>query len=173
MVGVVTFILWLSLRPHRPRFHVHKFSVANLGEGGAGFTEITFNVTARNSNQNIGIYYDSMEASIYYKDQRVAETSLLFPFYQEPKNTTVIYDELKGTTITITENSSERTSELINDVAKGTLLFRLELTSTIRFKVSTWKSKSHRMHTSCDVGVGQDGNILAASKDKRCPVYFT
>ena len=135
-----------------------------------GLTEITFNVTARNSNLNIGIYYDSMEASIYYKDQRVAQTSLLFPFYQEPKNTTVIYDQLEGTTIT---ESSQRTSELMNDLAKGSVVFRLELTSMIRFKVSTWKSKSHRMHASCDVGVAPDGNILAAYKDKRCPVYFT
>ncbi|KAJ9689599.1 hypothetical protein PVL29_012343 [Vitis rotundifolia] len=169
VLGVVTFILWLSLRPHRPRFHIHKFSVPNLAEG-AGFTEITFNVTARNSNQNIGIYYDSMEASIYYKDQRVATTSLLFPFYQEPKNTTVIYKELNGNTIT---ENSERTMELMNDVAKGTVVFGLELTSTIRFKVSTWKTKGHRMHANCDVGVGQDGNILGAYKDKRCPVYFT
>ncbi|RVX08067.1 hypothetical protein CK203_014903 [Vitis vinifera] len=145
VVGFLTFILWLSLRPHRPRFHIHEFSVPNLTEG-AGFTEITFN------------------------DQRVATTSLLFPFYQEPKNTTVIYKELNGNSIT---ENSERTMELMNDVAKGTVVFGLELTSTIRFKVSTWKTKGHRMHANCDVRVGQDGNILGAYKDKRCPVYFT
>ncbi|KAK3035095.1 hypothetical protein RJ639_032597 [Escallonia herrerae] len=52
---------------------------------------------------------------------------------------------------------------------QGTVIFRLDLTSTIRFKISTWDSKRHRMHSNCQVGVGKDGLILANYKDKRCP----
>lgn len=172
VVGMITFILWLSLRPHRPRFHIHAFSVPGLSQA-TGFenAEITFNVTARNANHNIGIYYDSMDGAVYYKDQRIGSiASLLPPFYQGPKNTTIVQGTFSGASLTV---NSERWTEFMNDRAKGMVVFRLDLTSTIRFKISTWNSKRHRVHANCDVGVGQDGLILASSKDKRCPVYFT
>ncbi|KAL6201025.1 hypothetical protein ACLB2K_024740 [Fragaria x ananassa] len=172
VVGMITFILWLSLRPHRPRFHIHQFSVPDLNQA-TGFENavISFNASARNANHNIGIYYDSMDGAVYYKDQRIGFiSSLLPPFYQGPKNTTTVDGSFTGASLTV---SSQRWLEFMNDRAKGNVVFRLDLTSTIRFKISTWNSKRHRVHANCDIGVGQDGQILATSKDKRCPVYFT
>ncbi|OWM77653.1 hypothetical protein CDL15_Pgr017053 [Punica granatum] len=171
ILGIISFILWLSLRPHRPRFHIHDFSIPSLSQpDGFQNAQISFNATARNSNSHIGVYYDSMEGTVYYRDQNIGSKSLLFPFYQEPKTTTVITDVLSGATLTV---NNQRWMEFTNDRAQGTLVFRVDLTSTIRFKVSTWNSKRHRMHANCDVSVGADGMILAASKGKRCPVYFT
>ncbi|KAL5578959.1 hypothetical protein UlMin_011401 [Ulmus minor] len=170
-IGVITFILWLSLRPHRPRFHIHQFSVPGLGqESGFENARITFNASARNSNHNIGIYYDTMDGAVYYRDQKIGSTSLLQPFYQEPKNTKVVEGEFIGATLTV---NSRRWTEFMNDRSKGMVVFRLEFTSTIRFKISSWESKRHRMHANCDVDVGPDGSILASSKERRCPVYFS
>lgn len=172
LVGIITFILWLSLRPHRPRIRVHEFSVPGLNQA-TGFenARISFNASARNSNHNIGIQYDSVDGSVYYRDQKIGSTPLVSePFYQEPKTTTVIDGSFSGATLTV---NSQRWQEFLNDRARGTVVFRLELTSTIRFKVSSWESKRHRMYANCDVDVGPDGLILAISKDKRCPVYFS
>ncbi|KAJ9169040.1 hypothetical protein P3X46_020509 [Hevea brasiliensis] len=171
VVGIVFFILWLSLRPHRPRIFIQDFSVPGLGQPN-GFENalITFNVTARNSNQHIGFHYDNVEGSVYYKDQRIGYIPLLDPFYQEPKNTTIMYGVLSGATLTV---NSQRWMEFLNDRTQGTVIFRLDITSNIQFKVSTWDSKRHRMHASCAVGVGTDGSILASYRNKRCPVYFT
>lgn len=134
--------------------------------------QITFNVTARNSNQNIGVYYLSMDGSVYYRNQKIGYTPLLFPFYQGPKNTTVVNGALSGAMLTV---SSQRWSELQSDRAygNGSVVFRLELISVIRFKISTWESRRHTMHTTCDVGVGPSGSLLSIYKDKRCPVYFS
>ncbi|KAL5775390.1 hypothetical protein ACOSP7_012947 [Xanthoceras sorbifolium] len=173
VLGIVAFNLWLSLRPHRPRFHVHGGPGFIQGlDQPAGFenAQIAFNVTARNSNQHIGIYYYSMEGLVYYRDQRVGSTPLKDPFYQEPKTTTVLDATLSGATLTV---SSQRWNEFLNDRGKGKVAFRLEIRSTIRFRVSTWDSKRHTMHATCDVVVGPNGSILPISKDKRCPVYFT
>ncbi|KAI4374081.1 hypothetical protein MLD38_012120 [Melastoma candidum] len=171
VLGIITFVLWLSLRPHRPRFHVQQFLIPSLSQA-SGFenAEIEFNVTVRNANQHIGVYFDTMEATVYYRDQKVGSKTLLFPFYQPPKNTTVIADVLSGATISV---DNQRWTEFMNDRQLGTVPFRLDVTSMIRFKVSTWLSKHHRMHATCDVSVGSDGLILASYKDKRCPVYFT
>lgn len=111
-----------------------------------------------------------MDGSVYYRDQKIGSTPLLFPFYQEPKNTTEVHGDLSGATLTV---NNYRWEEFMSDRAQGKVVFRLELTATIRFKVNTWDSKNHRMHANCDVGVGPDGSILPTYKDKRCPVYFS
>lgn len=170
-LGIITFILWLSLRPHRPRFHMRNFSVSGLNqENGLENARIAFDVTARNSNQNIGIFYDAMDGTVFYQEKPVGTTPLLFPFYQSSKNTTWIHGEVGGTSL---DGDNEKGNKFINELGGGKVAFRLELTSTIRFKVSTWDSKRHRMHATCLVEVGQDGMILATSKEKRCSVYFS
>ncbi|KAF8414086.1 hypothetical protein HHK36_002085 [Tetracentron sinense] len=170
VAGIISFILWLSLRPHRPRFYVNEFSLPALAQD-TGFenAQISFNVTDRNPNHNIGIYYEAVNGSVYYRDHSVGATPLLFPFYQPPKNTTSMYGVLSGAKLTV---NSRRWKEFTSDRATGTVVFRLEVTSMIRFKLSKWKSKSHRMHANCDVGVSRDGLILTTSKDKRCALYF-
>lgn len=171
VAGIITFILWLSLRPHRPRFHIKDFSVPGLDQpNGFENAEIIFSVAARNPNQQIGFHFDSMKGSVYYRDQLIGSTLLSDSFNQGPKNTTVFNEVLSGATLTV---NSQRWMEFMNDRALGTVVFRLDVSSSIQFKVSTWDSKRHHMHANCDVAVGPDGSILARSKDKRCPVYFT
>ncbi|KAA8515462.1 hypothetical protein F0562_018927 [Nyssa sinensis] len=164
-VGIITFILWLSLRPHRPRFHIRGFSIPGLAQqNGFENAQVNFNVTARNANLNIGVFYDAMDVTLYYQDLGIGRTSLLFPFYQEPKNTTVLAGVLSGASLTVT---NQRWAQFLADRSRGTVIFRLEVSSTIRFKVSKWNSRHHKMHANCAVGVGPDGLILASYKDKR------
>ncbi|KAK6149800.1 hypothetical protein DH2020_017325 [Rehmannia glutinosa] len=172
LVGLIAFILWLSLRPHRPRFHVQEFSIPELAQEIIGLenVQIIYSATARNANQNIGIYYDSTQLTVYYEEQSIGGAHLLFPFYQEPKNTTVIAGQLGGTNLTVT---SQRWHQFMADLGRGEVAFRLEITSTIRFRIWTWDSKRHKVHANCPVGVGPDGLILPNYKDKRCPVYFS
>ncbi|XP_042517073.1 protein NDR1-like [Macadamia integrifolia] len=177
VVGIVAFILWLSLRPHRPRFHMSNFSFPALAQdNGIDNAKITFNVTIRNPNQNMGVYYYTMDGAVYYREQRIGWTPLelpsTFPYYQEPKNTVWIVGQLDVTEATLVMNT-ERWTALMEDRATGTVWFRLEMTSKFRFKIAMWESRFHRMHATCHVAVGQDGLILPLSKDKRCRLYFT
>ncbi|KAE8664484.1 hypothetical protein F3Y22_tig00112762pilonHSYRG00085 [Hibiscus syriacus] len=170
-VGVFFFILWLSLHPHRPRFHTIDFTVPTLAQQSVlDNSLITFNVTARNSNQHMGIYYDSMVVSAFYKDQRIGSSALYPPFSLNPKTTTIVQGTIGAATLTV---NTDEWKEFMNDRQHGTVVFRLEITSGIRFRVSAWKSKHHKMHADCDVSVGSDGSMLPASKNKKCPVYFT
>lgn len=172
IVAIITFILWLSLRPHRPRFHVHDFSIPGLSQpSGFGNAQVIFNVTTRNPNQNVGFYYDAMLVALYYRDQNIGGATLLFPFTQGPKNTTVLYGVLiNGATLTV---NNQRWMQFQADLGKGAVVFRFDVTSTIRFKISTWYSRRHKMHANCEVKVGPDGSILASYREKRCPEYFS
>ncbi|TYH13931.1 hypothetical protein ES288_A06G178600v1 [Gossypium darwinii] len=126
--------------------------------------------TARNPNQHIGIYYMSMVGSIFYEDQNMGSSPLMDPFYQEPKTTTIVYHTFNVASLTV---NSRRWKEFMDNRQQGTVVFRIDIMAVIRFKVSTWGSKHHKMHANCDVAVGQDGSILPAWKNKKCPVYFT
>ncbi|OIV91177.1 hypothetical protein TanjilG_30399 [Lupinus angustifolius] len=171
ILGLIAFIFWLSLRPHRPRFFINEFSIPGLAqESGFLNAQITFEVTARNSNQNVGVYYESMSGSVFYKNKKIGSMPLLIPFYQDHKTTTMVDGTLGGARLNV---SSQRWAEFQHDRAHGTVVFRLELTSVIRFRISTWDSKRHTMHADCNVVLGPNGHILPAYRNMRCPVYFS
>ncbi|KAF3599503.1 hypothetical protein F2Q69_00037042 [Brassica cretica] len=170
-LGIVFFILWISLRPHRPRVHIREFSLPGLGKtDGFETSHISFKITVHNPNQKVGVYYDSMEGSVYYKEKRVGSTKLIHPLYQDPKNTSLVEGDLRGPTMAV---NKDRWKEMGRDRNQGKVVFRLDVVSVIGFKVYSWHSKMHRMHANCYIEVGWDGMLLSKTKDKRCPVYFT
>ncbi|CAL9169884.1 NDR1/HIN1-like protein 13 [Musa acuminata AAA Group] len=170
VAGIIVFILWLSLRPHRPRFHLVAFAAPGVATpAGLSGSPISFNVTDRNANAKIGIYYDAMFGSVYYKDRVVGSGPVMFPFFQPPKNTTLITGQLSGSAI---EAGGTLSSQLSAEAAAGRAELRLELNSTIRFKVKTWDTHHHHLHVECDLVVGSDGSILPESKNIKCPIYF-
>nr|XP_010908726.1 NDR1/HIN1-like protein 13 [Elaeis guineensis] len=171
VAGLIVFILWLSLRPHRPRFYLSSFSVPAVSQPSAGLlnSPISFNVTDRNSNRNIGIYYDVVYGSVYYNDQVVASGPVLNPFFQPPKNTTLVLGDLTGTAPAAGDALA---AQMSGDAASGRVEFRLELKSVIRFQVKAWDTHHHTLHVECDTAVGSDGNLLASYKNEKCSIYF-
>lgn len=170
VIGLVAFIVWLSLRPHRPRLHIISFYVAGLlgQDNGLQNAAITFNVTARNPNSNVDIYYDDMSGTVFYLEQQLASTrTLLLQFHQRSKNTTYVNGVFTGVSLAVNGDTFKQ------DLAAGKVVFRLELTTGIRFKVARWTTKHHRMHASCEAGVGPDGLILSTYKGRRCSIYFS
>ena len=155
IAGLILFILWLSLRPHRPRFFLESFTLNQSGSA------ISFNVTDRNPNQNIGIYYEDMNGSVYYFDQRIAFGPVMFAFYQPPKSTTLIQGQLGSVA-----------GGPVPSQVTGTRSLRFDLSSTIQFKVKIWDTHHHKMHVSCDLVVGANGNLLPQYVNERCPIYF-
>lgn len=57
VVGLVVFITWLGLRPHRPRFHIQQFSIPALTQAQQSAPPesalVNFNVTIRNPNHKV------------------------------------------------------------------------------------------------------------------------
>ncbi|KAF3335813.1 Protein YLS9 [Carex littledalei] len=170
IVAVIMFILWLNLRPHRPRFYLSSFSAPGLAQSTSPVNSaFTFNVTDRNSNGKIGIYYDSIYASVLYNDNQIASAPVLSPFYQPSKNTTVIL----GTLTAVGPNTTDPIWDHFSaDVATGQVRLVLKLTSKIRFQVKMWDTRQHNLHVECDLTVGQDGNVLSQYVNERCTVYF-
>ncbi|KAG4196955.1 hypothetical protein ERO13_A06G208300v2 [Gossypium hirsutum] len=170
LLGTILLILWLSLRPHRPTFHIIDFNVPGFAQpSGLNDSRITFNVTARNTNKHNGIYYDSVAGLVFYKDQQIGWTPLMEPFLQGPRTTTMLYGKFCGVKLTVT---GKRWPEFMNARKQGKVVFRLQITSVIKYKIRIWDAKHHKMHVNCDVGVGPKGSILPAWKNKKCHAHF-
>lgn len=165
LVGVIFFVLWLSLRPHRPRFYLNSFSLARPGGGSSSspVAAAAFNVSDRNPNQNVGIYYGDVTGSVYHRDGLVASGHVMDQFYQPSKSTTLMQGQLPAAANATLPSA---------DAGTGRVELRFELQSTIRFKVNMWDSRRHNMHVSCDVVVGGDGNLLPEYVNERCSIYF-
>ena len=165
IAAILLFILWLNLRPHRPRFHLSSFTVSGLSENRT--LDVSFRVLLRNPNQKIGIFYvDSMTGQLFYNDINIGGGAirLLSPFYQPPKNTTDIVGEFMDESLM---------SRIGGDVAsRGEVWFRLRIDVTVRFRVKTWDTHLHEMRVDCDAGVGTDGEILPEAKNRGCSIFF-
>lgn len=118
------------------------------------------------------IHYDSIDSTIYYREQAIGTASLATEaFDQESKNTTMFYKEISGPSLTV---SGQRWIDMQSDRTAGSVSFRLEITSVIKFEVfSRWNTKKHKMHASCPAVVGPDGLLLPSFREERCSIYFT
>jgi hypothetical protein len=176
VAGVVLFVLWIGLRPHRPRFNIASFSVAggllDPDSSPAGAATLTFNVTDRNPNRHIGIYYDAMHASVHFYDALVASgPAFAAGWYQPNKTTTSITGRLDVRGPDVNDASWPTFSAAVR---AGRVPLRLQLTTAIRFRVANaFHSGRQRMHVACDLLVAAaDGQLLPDSVGAPCDRYF-
>jgi hypothetical protein len=50
IAGVILFVLWLSLRPHRPKFYLADFSIPNANGQSAGLANLPVHFTVNEHN---------------------------------------------------------------------------------------------------------------------------
>ncbi|CAI0468133.1 unnamed protein product [Linum tenue] len=166
-MGLIALICWLSLRPSRPEFHIHHFTIVGLGQAdGFESTRIVFNVSVRNPNRRLRISYESLSASVYYGGERIGSTPSLYSFDQPPENTSYVHHVLTGGVMA--GNYGQPWMEIVSDRAQGMVDFRLELRSTIRYEKAILDLKRHRLRPKCNAPVGPDGLLLPDYRDKRC-----
>eukprot|EP01018_Ginkgo_biloba_P009157 Gb_14222 [translate_table: standard] len=171
-VGIIgaafVVITWAALRPHKPRYYVDYASISRFDISGTRLeTAMSFNLTSRNPNHKIGIYYDRVEAYVYYEYQRIGG-AYVAPFYQGHKTTTILRPILTGHSVMVEEDVSR---DLTLERNAGTLELTLKIYSKVRFKVATWKSRHYTMKVKCNllVNVNEPAGIF---DHKRCSVYF-
>ncbi|XP_048432409.1 NDR1/HIN1-like protein 10 [Pyrus x bretschneideri] len=91
---LTTFIFWLIFLPKEPKFTVSDASLSRFNFTNTDNTlyyNLALNVTIRNPNKRVGIYYRRIQVFANYRKKRFANVTLpLEPFYQGRKNTTTL-----------------------------------------------------------------------------------
>ncbi|KAJ1377667.1 NDR1/HIN1-like protein 10 [Sesbania bispinosa] len=88
---LVSIIFWIVISPSSVKFYITDASLTqfNLTSNNTLYYNFKVNITARNPNNNIIVYYRRITAIAWYKDNDFAYVSLT-PFDQGHKNTTFL-----------------------------------------------------------------------------------
>lgn len=147
LVGLAILITWLVLKPHKPKYYLDDVSVSQfkITHDGLVNSKVVFNITTRNPNKKVAIYYDQIDAFLLYDGEEIAWASIP-PFFQSHKNTTFLHSPLSGYWTSLQPDTS-RDLALERSSGKINLVFRLY--ARIRFKVGNWKSGHYKLSVKC------------------------
>lgn len=147
LVGLAVLITWLVLRPEKPKYYLEYGSVSQfeITNDGLVNSKVVFNITTRNPNKRVAIYYDKIDAFLLYDDEEIAWASIP-PFFQGHKNTTFLQTPLSGYLASVPPDTS-RDLKLEHSAGKLDLVFKLY--ARIRFKAEHWKSKHYTLSVRC------------------------
>ncbi|KAK4736577.1 hypothetical protein R3W88_000274 [Solanum pinnatisectum] len=154
IAAVVGFICWFVLRPNKVNFHISDASLTQFDfstRNNTLYYDLHLNVSIRNPNKRIGIYYDSIEARAIYHGQNFSIVKP-DPFYQGHKNTTDLNLVFTG------QDSVQLGSEYNVEKDSGVYQFGLRLYMRIRFKFGWIKTKKIKPMIKCDLKVPFKGN---------------
>ncbi|OVA07126.1 Late embryogenesis abundant protein [Macleaya cordata] len=168
VVGIAALVFWLIFRPNKVKFHVVDASLTqfNLTNDNILHYNLTFDMTIRNPNKKIGIYYDRIEARAFYDDKRF-DSDFLTPFYQGHKNTTTLRQVFQGTTLVpnaLTEFNKDKGDESFN--------IEVKLYLKIRFKVGRVKTHKFKPKIKCDLNVPLAPSTSTRFNTEKCKIDF-
>ncbi|XP_051147159.1 NDR1/HIN1-like protein 6 [Andrographis paniculata] len=100
IIGILAAVVYFVFDPKVPKYSVDSMRITefNLGNDNSLSAAFNVNITARNPNKKIGIYYEGgSRLSVWYTGTKLCEGSLP-KFYQGHRNTTVLSLTLTGQT---------------------------------------------------------------------------
>lgn len=169
VVGIAILVFWLIVRPTALKFHVVDASLSqfNITNDNMLHYNLQLNMTIRNPNKKIGIYYDHIEARAFYDDQRFSSV-ILTPFYQGHKNTTTLNPVFQGQMLV-----PSALSEYNQDKTDGKFDIQVKLYLRIRFKVGRVKTNKYKPKIKCnfEVPLGSDPSSIGFNTEK-CKIDF-
>ncbi|GLT90098.1 hypothetical protein SLE2022_080500 [Rubroshorea leprosula] len=167
IVCLAALIFWLIFRPNVVKFHVTDASLTqfNLTSDSNLHYNLALNITVRNPNKKIGIYYDRIEANAYYEDQRFA-TQQLTPFYQGHKNTSYLNPSFQGQKLVLL--GADGVSEYNQEKNSGVYSIDVKLNLRVRFKLGKLKTWRFKPKIECDLKVP----LSSSAETTECKIDF-
>ncbi|XP_061338089.1 NDR1/HIN1-like protein 10 [Gastrolobium bilobum] len=151
IVGIAVFLFWLIVRPNVVKVHVTDASLSQFNYTGDTLNyDLALNITVRNPNKRLGIYYDYIEARALFQDARF-DSDFLDPFYQGHKTTNVLNPVFKGQQVIAL--NADQTSELNKEKNSGVYVIDVKLYLRVRFKLGVFKTKTLKPKISCDLQI--------------------
>ncbi|KAE8098636.1 hypothetical protein FH972_016681 [Carpinus fangiana] len=156
VASLAVLAFWLIFHPSRVEFHVTDASLTQINFATNNnnvnmlYYNLSLNVTIRNPNEKIGIYYDRFEANAFYVGQRFS-TEALAPFYQGHKNTTVLSPVFKGQQLLLL--GSNELSVLDSEKSPGVFDIHVKFYLWIRFELGNVQTCRIKPNINCELKV--------------------
>ncbi|CAL1394959.1 unnamed protein product [Linum trigynum] len=170
ILGVAALVFWLVVRPNKIKVHLTdatltQFNHTPNSDNNLLRYNLALNVTVRNPNKRIGIYYDSIEARAFYRGQRFASVPL-GPFYQGHKNTSVLSASMQGQNVIVLRGGD--LADFNRESAEGVYTVDVRFYLRIRFKFGKIKTGRIKPRIECEMRLRPNGGGLVPDRDNEC-----
>ncbi|KAI3798322.1 hypothetical protein L1987_33593 [Smallanthus sonchifolius] len=165
ILGILVLVFWLIFRPNAPKFHVNDATLTQFTLSPTNNTlyyNLAVNMTFRNPNRRIGIYYDKIEANAEYHDQRL-DTRSLETFYLGHKKERDLSAVFSGEQV-LGAGDGDLRREYTSDGAGGAYNIDLKLKLRVRLKV-WWAKPKFKPRFECGVPMSSVGGFQRTKCD--------
>ncbi|KAL8166932.1 hypothetical protein V2J09_008431 [Rumex salicifolius] len=170
--GITALFLWLALRPNRPTLSIEQFDVFALNSTSNRSTNasiaasnrtIFFDLKLKNRNKDKGVFYDALSLKFSYAPNlRFPVANATFPaFYQGHEHSAQRPLAVEATS----GNWMTAAAEAVG--VNGSAVFRVDLTTAVRYKVVFWKMKRKRLVLGAELAVNGQGKLVRGKKGVR------
>jgi hypothetical protein len=162
IIVILGFLFWLIVRPNVVNFTVTDASLTqfNFTNNNTLHYDLAVNITIRNPNRRVGIYYDNIETLALYKDVRFGSQTL-GQFFQHHKNTSFLNPNFKGQQVL--PLNSDQISEFDKEKKDGVFDIDVKVLLNVRFKLGLFKSGKAKPKVHCDLKIplkSSNGKLL-------------
>ncbi|KVI08342.1 NDR1/HIN1-like protein 3 [Cynara cardunculus var. scolymus] len=170
LLGIAVLVFWLIFRPNAPKFHVNDAVLTQFNlspDNNTLYYNLAVNMTFRNPNRRIGIYYDKIQANAEYHDRRFA-TRDLETFYLGHKKEKDVGTVFSGSQVVVLGDDRSRYDSERSD---GVYYIDLKLRLRIRLKVG-WAKPKFKPRFECDLRIpmGSGGRAQGGFQRTKCDV---
>ncbi|KAG8371244.1 hypothetical protein BUALT_Bualt13G0067500 [Buddleja alternifolia] len=136
IIGLVILIIYLSVHPKKLKYSIEQGSITgyNLTHNRLN-ANFYFVLRADNLNKRMSLYYDRIDVTVSYEDQKVSVNNV-HPFYQRRRNVTNVDLYLVAKDAVV---NAAAIGDLKRDKAAGNVDLDLKIRAKIRFKVGVFK----------------------------------
>lgn len=171
VIAIFAGVIYLVFRPKLPKYSIDSLSITqfNVNNDNSLFATFNVNITARNPNKKIGIYYEGgSDLRVYFTGTQLCEGSLP-KFFQGHRNTTVMNVTLTGQT----QDANGLLQSLQAQKQTGNIPLFLRAKVPVRLKLGGLKLMKWKFLVRCWLNVDSltaDNTIRI--RDSRCKFRF-
>jgi hypothetical protein len=153
ILGILVFLFWLIVRPNVVKVHVTEATLTHFNYTNSNSNlnyDLSLNITIRNPNKKLGIYYDYIEARALYHDVRV-DSVLIDPFYQGHKSTNLLNPSFKGQKVIVL--GADQSLDLSKEKDAGVYEIVVKMYLRVRFKLGVIKTRKIKPKITCELRI--------------------
>ncbi|XP_004305344.1 PREDICTED: protein YLS9-like [Fragaria vesca subsp. vesca] len=167
--------------PQEPKFTITNATLTQFNFNSSNNTldyNLTLNMTIRNPNKRVGIYYRRIQVIGDYRKKRFALVTLnTLPFYQGHKNTTELHQVVVQGSQPVKFGKRE-VSQFTEETASGIYSIKVQLALRIKARYGKFTSRNYQPYRKIDCKLNvplsfNETSIASGFKATRCEnVYF-
>ncbi|XP_057781875.1 uncharacterized protein At1g08160-like [Salvia miltiorrhiza] len=136
MTGLAVLIIWASVQPKKLHYSIEHGSITGFNLTSDKLSSnFGFALRANNPNRHVSIYYDRIDVTVAYEDQKLSVNNV-HPFHQRKRNVTFVDLKLVAKDAAVYGATAR---DLRMERAAGEVNLNVKVRAKIRLKVGVFK----------------------------------